>query len=321
MAKVTCITTVLNEEKTIKAFLDSLLQQSKKPDEIIIVDGGSIDRTIEIAKKYVSKFSNLTAGWRSQISIYIIYGNRSVGRNYAISKASHELIAVSDVGCILDADWLKNIIQPFEQDASVDVVAGYYSPNIGKPTIFQQCLATYTCIMPDKFTEDFLPSSRSIAFKKSAWKKVGGYPEELDTCEDLVFAKKMKFSSFNFQISNHAIVFWPQKENLWQAFKQFFNYAKGDGRALYIRPTTPFLFLRYVVGLIILYAFLKTSSPTLLSLLCMLFIAYIIWAVVKNYHYIKHWKAFTYLPLLQVMSDIAVIAGMTVGFVSRFINV
>ena len=44
--KTSFIATVLNEEKTIKALLSSLAKQTKKPEEIIIVDGGSTDQTV-----------------------------------------------------------------------------------------------------------------------------------------------------------------------------------------------------------------------------------------------------------------------------------
>ena len=46
------VATVRNEKDTIVAFVDSLLKQSKKPEEIIIVDGASTDGTREILEKY-----------------------------------------------------------------------------------------------------------------------------------------------------------------------------------------------------------------------------------------------------------------------------
>ena len=48
--KMSLITTVKNEENSIRAFLVSILQQPRFPDEFIIVDGGSTDRTVEIYK-------------------------------------------------------------------------------------------------------------------------------------------------------------------------------------------------------------------------------------------------------------------------------
>ena len=44
--KISLISTVLNEEQTIDKFLDSILNQSVKPDEVVITDGGSRDKTL-----------------------------------------------------------------------------------------------------------------------------------------------------------------------------------------------------------------------------------------------------------------------------------
>ena len=53
--KSSFITTVFNEENNIEAFIDSVLNQTKSPDEIIIVDGGSTDKTLEILKSIAKK--------------------------------------------------------------------------------------------------------------------------------------------------------------------------------------------------------------------------------------------------------------------------
>lgn len=50
--KVSFITTVFNEEKTIGSFLESLFKQTKLPDEVIIVDAGSTDGTISRIRNY-----------------------------------------------------------------------------------------------------------------------------------------------------------------------------------------------------------------------------------------------------------------------------
>ena len=46
--------------------------------------------------------------------------------------------------------------------------------------------------------QTFLPSSRSVAFCKTAWEAVGGYPEWLDYSEDLVFDMALKEDVGNF---------------------------------------------------------------------------------------------------------------------------
>jgi glycosyltransferase involved in cell wall biosynthesis len=52
--KVSLVTTVLNEEKTIEKFLDSVISQTRKPEEVVIVDGGSTDETLEKVQKFKS---------------------------------------------------------------------------------------------------------------------------------------------------------------------------------------------------------------------------------------------------------------------------
>ncbi len=308
-AKLSLITTVFNEQNTIIRFLQSVFEQSKFPDEIIIVDGGSTDRTLsEISKFKPPKNKNVP-----NIKILFKKGNRSVGRNEAIKNATGEIILVSDAGCILDKDWVKNIVKPFA-NKKISVSSGYYIPVV--ENIFQKSLATYTCVMPDKVDKDnFLPSSRSVAFRKSAWKKINGYPEELNTCEDLIFDKKLKEAEFKFEFVSDAIVFWPQRKNLKEAVKQLFGYAQGDGLARYFRPNTPYLFLRYIFAVYLILLSVIERSVYLYGFIVFCFLLYIFWSVWKNYRYVQNPKAIFYLPLLQFTSDGAVIIGTTLGFV------
>lgn len=306
--RASVISTVLNEEKFIEKFIDSIVGQSFLPNELIIVDAGSKDKTIELINKKIKKHN-------PHLLIKLIHkrGNRSVGRNEAIKNSKNEIIAVTDVGCIPDKDWLKNIISPFK-NKHVDIVSGFYKPTY--KNIFEKSLSTYTSVMEDKVNEEeYVPSSRSVAFRKSAWKKSGGYPENLDTCEDLVFAKKLKELKFHFVFKKDAIVEWPQRKNLKEALYQFFNYARGDGFARYFRPNTPFLFLRYLFAVYLLVLSLIIRSPILNILIITFFILYIGWSILKNYKYVKDKKAIYYLPILQFSSDIAVILGTSIGYI------
>jgi glycosyltransferase involved in cell wall biosynthesis len=161
--KVSLITTVLNEEKSIKSFLASVQGQARLPDEFIIVDGGSTDLTIERIKTHELKIKNLILIRKK--------GNRSTGRNEAIRHSTGSIIAVSDAGCILEKNWLKNIIKPLG-NKDIDIASGFYRPIAD--SIFGKSLSAYTCVMPDKIDrKNFLPSSRSVDFRKEAWKKVG----------------------------------------------------------------------------------------------------------------------------------------------------
>ena len=165
--KTSLICTVFNEEKTIEQFINSVLSQTVLPDELIIVDGGSFDKTVEKIEDKKREFKN-----KFKIKLFIKKGNRSIGRNEAIKNSSNEIILSSDAGCIPDKNWVKNISSPFK-NKEVEVVAGYYK-GVGKG-IFQRCLIPYVLVMEDKVDEnDFLPATRSMAFKKSILKKKNG---------------------------------------------------------------------------------------------------------------------------------------------------
>ena len=316
--KISFITTDLNEENNVNKFLSSLIKQSKLPDEIIIVDGGSTDSTLSAISNF--KFplrlrSGQTISNRKiKIKILVKKGNRSTGRNFAIRNATGDIIVCSDFGCVLDKNWIKNITKPF-QNSNIDVVSGYYRPVTNN--LFEKCLAPYTCVMPDKIKKkQFLPSSRSISFRKSVWSKVK-YPQWLDTCEDLYFARELKRKGFKFAFIKNAIVYWPQKKNLTQAFIQFYNYAKGDGRAFYIRPQVPLVYLRYFLGFYLLLISILERSVLGIFILMVLFSAYLLWAIRKNYKYVKNKYAFLILSSIQLISDFAVLFGTTIGLISR----
>jgi GT2 family glycosyltransferase len=79
--------------------------------------------------------------------------------------------------------------------------------------------------------ERFLPSSRSVAFPKSAWEEVGGYPEWLDYCEDLVFDLRLQARGYDFVFVPLAVARFRPRGSLSTFFKQYFRYGRGDGKA------------------------------------------------------------------------------------------
>lgn len=251
--KVSLICTLKNEESSIKGFLDSLLSQSRFPDEIIIVDGGSTDRTPEVIRSYIAK--------GSQIKLIIREGvNIAEGRNIAIENARYDLIAAADAGCRVDKNWLENLIKPFEEEQKIDVVSGWYEAEA--VSNFEKSAAEITYPKLEdilKNPDEFLPSSRSVAFKKSAWKKVGGYPERLTFAgEDTLFDLNLKKAGFKFAFAPQAVVYWKVRPNLRSLCKQYYLYARGDGEAgVFFKRYLSLLLKKYTAGWLLLGAGFK----------------------------------------------------------------
>lgn len=301
--KSSIVVTVLNEEKTLARLLQSIVSQTKKPDEVIIVDGGSTDATASVisSAKLADQISN-----KQKIIFLKKLGNRAVGRNWGIRQAKNEIVAITDAGCVLDKNWVKNIITPFK-NSKVDVVAGYYQ-GISQ-NIFQKSLVPYVLVMPDRVNpKTFLPASRSMALKRAIWKKTGGFPEKFSDNEDFVFAQKLKKLGAKIVFQKRAVVFWMPRKNLIEAFMMFFKFAKGDIQAQIIRPKVILVFLRYLTALILVILNIKWIG---------LVIIYLSLAVIKNYRYVKDWRAIFILPLLQLTADIAVLTGSIYGIYKR----
>lgn len=304
--KISFITTVLNEEKTIGKLLDSLLIQTKKPDEIVIVDGGSQDRTVLLIKEFQTSHPTTI------IYIIVVRGaNRAKGRNEGIRKAVGEIIAISDAGCELDKDWFKEIIKPFT-DPSVEVVAGYYQAKA--KTIFEKCVVPYVLVMPDKINpQSFLPASRSMAIKKSVWQRTGGFPEEFSDNEDYVLANRLKKEGVKIVFSQKAIAYWRPRSNLKDFFIMIYRFARGDADAGLRYEKTATIFGRYGIGFGLLVFLSVYNMLVYYTLAILLVLFYFSWAIGKNYGYVKHPLAFFYLPILQVTADLAVMAGFLRG--------
>ena len=238
--KVSVIATVLNEGQAIKKLMDSLANQQRLPDEVIIVDGGSQDETVSTIQSYRNCFP---------LKVIISAGaNISQGRNCAIEAAAGPIIASTDAGVRLSPAWLATLIAPFEQPQPPQVVSGFFIPD--PQTTFEVAMgATILPLITDINPQTFLPSSRSIAFTKAAWQAANGYPEWLDYCEDLVFDFNLREQVGAFGFAPDAVAYFRPRGNLRAFFKQYYQYARGDGKADLWRKRHAIRYLTYLLAL------------------------------------------------------------------------
>ncbi|MCW8966769.1 MAG: glycosyltransferase family 2 protein, partial [Candidatus Pacearchaeota archaeon] len=105
MTKLSIVIPVYNEEKYIGKCLESLNKQTYKNFEIIIIDDGSTDKTVEIIKKF---------------DVHLIKGKHkgtAFSRNLGAKSAKGEILIFIDADMTFDKDYLKNLIKPILEDS------------------------------------------------------------------------------------------------------------------------------------------------------------------------------------------------------------
>ncbi|MGK3953428.1 glycosyltransferase [Microbacterium sp. I2] len=304
------IATVLNEERSLPAFLASLEAQTIHPAEIVVVDGGSSDQTVPHLRAWTP-----SCGCRVIVHVAMDAGI-SAGRNLAIALATNAQMVVTDAGTVQRSDWFAALTAPWESDPDA-VIAGFFEP--AGDTFWSRTIAAVITPTRDEIDpRSFQPSSRSVAFPRDVWREVKGYPEWLDYCEDLVFDLAIRKTGRQFTFAPDAIVAWVGRPNLWEFAKQYYRYARGDGKAaLFPRRHN----LRYLA-----YAFAVSAwwiSPWLFLTGAIGFVVYVrtalrrVWGRRTMFRAPAAAGALLTAPLVVVVGDVAKMVGYPAGIVWR----
>jgi glycosyltransferase involved in cell wall biosynthesis len=212
--KLTVIVCVLNEEKRIRDCLDTIYQNN--PAEVILVDGGSGDKTVEIAKTFShiriieSKNSNLT-----------------IDRQKGIDAATNELIAMIDADHRLHSNDLKSLIQDMEEFELDIVQSGLVSyANHGFWDAAEESAWELTHNLPGRRA---MIGTAPAIFKKRVFDYVRFDGQITTTIDDTDFFYRLsRFPEFHFGIGRTKI-----RQYHFSDFrtytKKFQWYGKGDG--------------------------------------------------------------------------------------------
>jgi glycosyltransferase involved in cell wall biosynthesis len=312
---VSLVMTVRNEAHSIRAVLDSLRTQTQPPDEVVIADGGSTDGTTDAIRAYAA-----AAPWPVRV-LDCPGANISQGRNAAIAAATYDLIAVTDAGVRLDPGWLAALLEAFAGTAGpVDVASGFFAPD--PQTVFERAMgATVLPVLGDIDPPTFLPSSRSIAFRRWAWAAAGGYPEWLDYCEDLVFDFALRAAGQRFVFAPRAMAYFRPRGSLRAFFVQYYRYARGDGKADLWRKRHALRYGTYAAAAGLLALGVERRWPW--ALLVLGGAAY----CATPYRRLRPWlrglrplavlQAVALVPLIRLVGDLAKMVGYPVGVLWR----
>jgi glycosyltransferase involved in cell wall biosynthesis len=219
--RVSVIVPVRDEEQSIRRLIDGLLQQTRLPDEIVITDGGSLDRTTDIIEGYIKQGA----------PIKLIRAGAALpgrGRNLAVAAARFEWLGFIDAGIRPAENWLEALIKRAQEDESIDIVYGSMEPVTD--TFFKEC-AAIAYVIPPAMRNGVPVRPRFIAsalFRRSAWEAVNGFPEHLRSAEDLVFIDRVDAAGFRFVHEPQANVYWELRPTFAATFHRFLVYSRNN---------------------------------------------------------------------------------------------
>ena len=233
---ISVVVPTLNDREGLEQLIHALAQQTRAPDEVVVVDGGSTDGTKE-----------LLDAWRAEtdVPVKIIVGQSlSIGsaRNAGVEAAAHDWIACTDAGCRPVPGWLS-AIDAARRDA--DFVAGVVL--IEGRTPFERALALthypspaelhdpglFVRISHRLFGRGYDPDrvgGAYMAFSKAVWSAVGGFPDELSASEDHAFSSEVVARGFRFARAREAAVRWSPPGSWRGNAGMFVRYSRSDIR-------------------------------------------------------------------------------------------
>jgi glycosyltransferase involved in cell wall biosynthesis len=314
MMNISVISTVKNEGAALRPLLESLIKQTRQPDEVVFCDGGSTDDTVAILQEYQN---------RLPLKIIIAPGtNISQGRNRAIAAAAGPIIAGADAGVTLAPEWLDELVRPIEQHGAA-VVAGWFEA--APLTDFEIVMGATT--LPDLTDVDpaeFLPSSRSVAYHKQAWQTVGGYPEWLDFGEDLIFDLALRQEYGPISFAPGAVVYFRPRGNMRAFARQYYLYARGDGKANLWPKRHAVRYLTYMIGLPLIVDLIRRGNGFGWLLMLAgggLYCRRPAQRLAPSMHgrsTAAKVRAFSLIPIIRLVGDVAKMIGYPVGLLWRW---
>lgn len=180
--KISVVVPTYNEESNIVGCLESLQSQTipRKDYEIIVVDGGSADRTRELAEPLCD--------------MVFIQTSKKVGgaRNDGAAASSGKYIATTDADCVIPENWLENIIHTFERNDRIVQVYGTVFPlEPGLKFRFYLALANIFSRIGYYTHTLYYTLGCNTAFTRDAFMRIGGY-KCIDAGDDLEIAQRMR---------------------------------------------------------------------------------------------------------------------------------
>jgi glycosyltransferase involved in cell wall biosynthesis len=189
---ISVIVPTLNEEKYLEHLLVSIERQKPANFEIIVVDGGSVDKTVEIAKKHGGKALVLPGLGE--------FSSRNIGAENA--KGEYLLFTCSDI--IFPEGLFKKILNEFQKDPELIAVTGpgypYDAALIGKIEYAAYNIIRFLFAKLPKPLKRFSTSTNFLVVRKDFFEKTEGFVENDINADGLMGRTLLNIGKVEFSL-------------------------------------------------------------------------------------------------------------------------
>ncbi|MDY6862566.1 MAG: glycosyltransferase family 2 protein [Thermodesulfobacteriota bacterium] len=266
---VSIIVVCLNEEINIDACLNTLINQTYPPDkyEVIVVDGGSTDRTQELVKGFEKGVSNI------RLVVELKKGT-AAGRNTGIRASQYDYVAFIDADCEAPSDWLATLVKSYRNRKDLDqkliAVGGTNIPPEGMGDFLKSVgialdsyPGSFSSIQGRRFKRHiYVPSlsTVNVLYERQKIIEIGYFDETLGSeAEDADINFRLITAGYRLYFVPDSFVWHKMRSTPKTWLKNMFRYGKGRARLLKrhsqmwaLSYTLPLIFLVVMTSILLI---------------------------------------------------------------------
>jgi glycosyltransferase involved in cell wall biosynthesis len=300
-----------NEEAELQNFFDNVSSFSAYPSELVMVDAGSNDKSVDIINSYIQNNN-----FKLKVKLLAHDGSRvylpGKSRNIGIKNSSFDWVAFLDVGVVADREWLLRIWN-YAYEKELTGVLGYCRFIAKKP--FKLALCAVSCGVGNM--QVTLPGA---LLHKVNFEKIGYVPENLRAAEDLVWKNKFIDCYGEVYCKDAFIEYSTFPGGFILAAKKWIIYSTNNVKAkvTFLQSILFPLFFLFLVS-----CFLLSTKLSIILLIPYVFLRSIVDPIrrSRDFYWFKNYlSAFPLAIILAIVIDVSKAIGFSYGWYKRVVS-